>query len=247
MTFDREKLVKKPTKVKAIYTSNGRESERKNPEPDPKKPFYERMGIWGYTITVLGLGVTLGALFGAFSYSLTATTDEKLLDDVKYYKDQSRIAVNEVDSLKNENDLLLSERESLQEQLTGMQKDNKTLEQSLKKVNEELNQYKDAADSNSINGNASKTSTGKVTNSEEKEINLNESVSFFKGKINVAAFGIGSSSTSIQVGAPGFDSEKHYTANVGTQFDYESDSKYQIRVNKIDYVQDKIVIQVTEF
>lgn len=249
MTFERDKLVKKPKEVKAIYTNNGKESERKQPVSKSDKPFYERMGIWGYTLTTGGVGIGIGVLFGAFAYSLMATTDEKLVEDVKFYKEQYRIVGHEKDSLEAENELLISEREALQERLNEMQKDYNSLEQSFKIVNAEINQYKDleSANSNSIGEKESTTSVVKVNNTEKKEVNLNESVPFFEDKINVAAFAVDSYSTHIQIGASGFDSEKHYSANVGDQFDYESDSKYQIRVLQINKRQNKIVIQVTEF
>lgn len=112
MEFDRKRLLKEK-KINAIHTENISEDVVKS--SNQRKSFHERMPIWGYTLTVLGVGLTIGILFGGFAYSLTATTDEKLLEDVKYYKDQSRITSNENEDLKHENESLLSENESLQD------------------------------------------------------------------------------------------------------------------------------------
>lgn len=250
MTFDRKRLVKKPKEIKTIFTSNGRENERQNKknELEPKKNFQDRMSFWGYTFTILAFGAGIGALFGGFAYSLTATTDEKLKEDVAYYKEQRNLATNESDSLKSDNELLKSEKESLQEQLSSKQKENKSLNDELTQYrDEESKNGKDAIDSNSTDGNISKVEADGEMSSEQKVITLNESVSFFKGKINVATTYIYNSSTDIQVGTDGYDSEIFTSNAVGTQINYESDSKYQVRIIKIDYDDENIEVQVTKF
>jgi hypothetical protein len=253
MTFDRKRLVKKQSQpMKTIFTSNGKENEREKPKTKP--PFHERMGIWGYTITTLALGFGIGALFGAFAYSLTATTDEKLIEDNKYYKEQSRLAKNESDSLKHENGLLLSEKESLQQKTNEKQDEIKKLNISLSKVQTEITQYKekeqsnnkDSVNSNSIGDNSSKEVDKENLSSSPTEVPLNESVSFFDGKISVAVFGISSTNADIQIGADGYDSLKFYSKEAGSQLNYDGETKYQVRVIKIDYYKNKIVVQVTK-
>lgn len=251
MNFDRKRQNKAP-KIKSVFTSNGKEDERMPSET--KAPFHERMGIWGYTFTILGVGLGIGMGFGAFAYSLTATTDEKLIEDIKFYKEERNIAINEKDSLKHENELLLSEREALQEQLTEEQEENKSLTESINKVNEELKQYKDKELENKISSNANSTSEkqGKIDSkgkqtSEPTEINSNDSVSFFEGELNVAASSILTYSADIQIGANGYKSTIFYSKKAGSQLDYEGESKFQVRIIKINSTKESIVVQVTKY
>lgn len=116
------------------------------------------------------------------------------------------------------------------------------------KVHEDLKQYKDLelSSTNTNNKDMIIEETEEKLASESAIVKRNESVSFFNGDINVAAVSIGVFSTDIQIGADGFESVIHYSAKVGNQYIYEADSKYQVRLTKLDSNSDQIEIQVTE-
>ncbi|MEK4566926.1 hypothetical protein MKX54_19790 [Alkalihalobacillus sp. FSL R5-0424] len=235
MLLIRKRTVKKPkiTKIKKTVTRRANERYQKTNNSLPKKPFNERMGIWSYTITTVGLGITIGSFLVEFPTFLTSNTDEILIEDISYYKEQNNLAIDERDSLKNENELLKAEIESLQVDLSSKQSENDELTDEI-------------TNSNLSDGDINFSEMVSDISHEKKIIALNNSSSFFKDEISVSITNVSSSYTNIQVGANGYDSEIFELNKVGAQVNYESYSKFQIRIIKIDYFNNNVEVQVTK-
>ncbi|WPL43548.1 hypothetical protein [Priestia megaterium] len=224
-----------------------RKKPQKSDEPKnnpPKESFISRFNekfdnnvkFWSFFITVFALGFGFGMPFG----DKEPENETELIEKVNFYKKDNF-------QLKRDNELLTekvksykAENKEYKEQLSKKNQENSQLSETLSQSEQKIAKYEE--EPNKI---SSKTSSNSKT--PEKEISINDTETFLDGSIYVSVTDISVLNTgTIKVGAQGIEPHTEEEVTAGTQFIYKAQNKYQVRINKVDYENQSMEVQVTD-